>query len=349
MIMRKVFLIFFGILIIAAGGGLWLGYQKLSSPNTGLVLGSQNTWPAFWRDAQLFFVGSNEKTILTGRSADGSTIPSVLSPTVEPKKAAASPDQEHLVIVTEEGTQSVYWLYQEANPPKPIAALRGDVRELRFVTNTLVLTKERRAGENTDHLLLLDIQTHQLTQVAADSVSATWIEKPGAVISVDSHGYAWYHALQLSGKTDLPQLLGEAVGNVLSIPGQSAVLFLQKDEKGLALKTLNLTTKEQRLISVLEGALGGHAIALQSSPDGKSVIVILPFSAEQENGSVVRIDTETGARDQLPAIGTDIRWENGDEILIERMTAGSPQIWRFTFDDRSTSLLFSEAVSAFAS
>ena len=216
--MRKLLIVFFAILLVAAGGGLWLGYQKLIASDSGKVLGTHNEWPAFWRGRALFFAGTNEHLALVARSDDGSLLVPTLPPDMNPKAAAVSPDGERMIVITEQGSQSVYWLFEEAKPPKAIAALRGDVRGLRFATDAFVLSTERRAGESTDHLLLLDIEKQDLIQVAADSVSASWVEKPNAVVSVDSHGYFWFHGLQLSGKTDVPQLLGEAAGNVVAIP-----------------------------------------------------------------------------------------------------------------------------------
>ncbi|MFH1171030.1 MAG: hypothetical protein V1778_00635 [bacterium] len=344
---RTILTIALALLLIATGGALWVAYVTLQSPHHGDILGEETGWPAFWRSGELFFVGGEHPTLkvldLSGIAADAP-----IGGVPDARQVAVSRDHSLMILVSHDGSQDVFWRFAEEQAPVPIAATRGEVKEIAFSASAKTLFfLAAWEGETRQHLLLLNTESGSLMNVSTDAASATWIDSPSALLSVDSRGKIWYHALRLSGETESPSFIGDASSVLIPEQGKAAFLFVGKTDKEYALRSYNLATKEQRLLAPLPSIPEGRSFLLRASPSGKNLLVLIPTVTEKENCSLALVSTETGAVSMLAAQARDVRWRDDGQFLYERMSAGLPQVWTYALDTQATALLFPDPLSAF--
>lgn len=332
--LRGLLLITGALFVMAVGAALWIFFRPEASTK-GSVLGAV-TSKAFWKGKELF-VSQAQPGRLFLWTLQHAPSEALLPGDPDVTLAVASSDDAQLIVVSQEGSQNVFWKFEQDAAPALLAATSGDVTHLAYAPKApLLLYLERRPREDGFRMNILNTLDGSTQQVGTNVVSAMWVPEPQAIISVDGSGQMWFHTLQLSGDIDPPQLLGSAVGSVVADQANPRIAYVAKTAEGAGLKVLDLIRKEERLVTPLAAIPEGRAAQLSLSPDGKRVVLIAPQAAEQENGSLTLID-ETGSAKQLDAIGRESRWVDDEHILYERVTTGSPQLWEYDLSTGATS------------
>jgi hypothetical protein len=337
-----------GILLIILGGAGWVVLQRIFHANPpGIVRGEETSWPAFWKDGELFLAGGVTKRIYIQKAEGVRETP--LPETYDIRKAATTYDQSMLLVVRKEGEQNVVWKYVEGAPPVSLLALRGEVRALKPAPSSQrFFLIENRDGQQSNSLFVLQPEDGTINQASTDAEDALWVGDQGALVSLDSRGGMWYHTIQLSGRVDPPQYLEQSFSTP-AMRDHSTLIFLGRDDTGNSLRTYSLTTREQRLLAPLTLPSMEQRYILRSSSSGKSAILIVPESPDQENGTCLLIHLDTGATERLPLLGRDVRWVDEDAFIIEQVRAGVPYILNYRIGGSDAKPVLDEGQSLFAS
>lgn len=340
-----------GIVLLATGfiiGSLWLRFRPSSSSNDGEVRGATVVSSAFWHDAELLISGGAEPRLLVWR--DGQVTPAPLPEALVPLGAAVSPDGRTLVLVAREGSQSVFWQYEEDRLPVPLTVTSGFVSGIRFSNEgRFLLFRERRDDSSVDELSLLDTQTRTLQRVTDRSIDALWVKAPHGIISTDDNGRVWFFGMQLSGRLDPPLFVAETRSDTAAVGTSSRLIFVVKGDAGMNLVLRDLATEEQRLLAPLNIPDVPNRITLALSPNDERVALMIPDAQEQENGSLMLVTTATGEAVALEAIAKHIRWVDETTLWFERVVAGVTQVWSMQPGERPNPVVAGETGASFAS
>ncbi len=330
---RRILTVFGGVLIMAAGGGLWVGLQHLKTlQSPGTVLGEQTTISAFWQGKHLLLTGSGNDQLIAWDAAAGlRPVSGLRGPVVA---AAQSTDGKILVAVHRAGDTKTLWVYEEGENPRFLFATIGDVSNVQFSERgTMVSYQESRPEFSGVSLYLADLRNGEIQRVTTNTLASTWYGKGEAVLSLDTHQQVWYHPLQLSGRLGPPELLISSLSTPAVLKSSGDLVFVQKELDGVTVKTFNLATREQRLLGLVPVQPFDGVADLLVAPSGAQALFRTPPAAGQQNGDVWLVNLQSGAATKLPFPTRYAIWESDDAVLFERAIGADVTIGRYSLSD----------------
>lgn len=350
--MRILSLLALGVVVMAAGGALFLGYRNFSIPS-GEILGVQTEAP-FWQSG-MPLLGGSKGNALMWLSPDGSIAPIAAFADTDVAAAIAAPNAERFVVAVRKDGYSILWSYSDMGTrPEFLYAVRGAVSQMSFSSNSrylAFLSRFQETSVSAAQASVFDMQTKTVQHLSASVRSIAWAADPEALIVTDAAAQAWYHEFSLAGTIETPKLLGPAASNAEFVRvGRRAAWVAERESLGVGLFATELASGEQRLIAEV-GAEAPQGIrpVLRLNPSQGQAAVLLSHGAETENAEIMLVDLQSAAIRPVPFTATEIRWLSDTEILMKRQTPSGAELWKFDTAAASLQSLITEGYTSFAS